>query len=306
MGGRINRGAMVNGPAFPEKQVSSQVIALAKQVEFQHAEKRKRKSKDEGDGKKSNSKKTNEELSKYVTHAHTTSKEALEAEYETCLTDDKKYGLTSEKVKELREKYGENKLTPPYEHPRWVKLLICIFEGFFNQLLWAGSILCFVAYGAAKGDLKDITYFYLGVVLAAVVTMTGCFSFYQEAKSDDIMSAFKNLEPDDVECWRDGKISKISPRGLVPGDVVNVMYGMKMPADLRIIQCSPDTEVDNASLTGESEAQKRKWTTVNDEDANPMEAENLLFFGTSLLKGKGQGMVFNTGDNTLMGQIAAL
>ena len=65
-------------------------------------------------------------------------------------------------------------------------------------------------------------------------------------------------------------------------------------------------EVDNASLTGEAEPQGRKWVKADDPLLLPIESKNLAFFGTNLLKGTGKAMIFKTGDNTLMGSIAAL
>merc|ERR1719493_301261 len=65
-------------------------------------------------------------------------------------------------------------------------------------------------------------------------------------------------------------------------------------------------EVDNASLTGEAEPQKRKWVKADDPMLLPIESKNLAFFGTNLLKGTGRAMIFKTGDNTLMGSIAAM
>eukprot|EP00494_Astrolonche_serrata_P025976 UN26237 len=80
-----------------------------------------------------------------------------------------------------------------------------IFGGFFNALLWVGSVLCFIAYSVDPNTPKDITNLYLGIVLAVVVTLTGIFGYYQEAKSDDIMEGFKNLAPDKVLCLRNGE-----------------------------------------------------------------------------------------------------
>ena len=80
---------------------------------------------------------------------------------------------------------------------------------------------------------------------------------------------------------------------------------MLIPADLRVIDCSHDLEVDNSSLTGESDPQKRAWKPES-EDIIPMEAKNLCFFGTLVLNGKGLGLVIQTGDNTFMGRTAAL
>jgi len=253
-------------------------------------------------GKKKDKKKDEEGGTSYTTNVQFIDNDELCKQYCT----DLEKGLTSQKAKELIERFGPNELTPPPSLPWYVKLLQSIFGGFFNQLLWAGAILCFVAFGIDPAFEKDKTNLYLGVVLAVVVTLTGIFGYYQEAKSDDIMEGFKNLAPEDVNCWRDGKQGKLEPKFLVPGDIIEVRYGSKLPADVRIMECSADMEVDNASLTGEADPQKRQYVPSQDPDTLPQEAKNLAFFGTNMLKGTGKAMVYMTGDNTFMGSIAKM
>lgn len=146
---------------------------------------------------------------------------------------------------------------------------------------------------------------YLGIVLAGVVTLTGIFGYYQESKSADLMGSLSKMKPKDVTCIRGGSNVPMDPRELVPGDVVMLTTGMALPADLRVIKCSPDLKVDNSSLTGESDALKRDWKP-NDEFTEPRESTNLCFFGTLIVEGTGKGLVINSGDNTFMGRTAAL
>jgi len=288
-------------PQIPDRQISSNaVIQYQKQVEYKARDKREKQSRKGKDGKKKKPEK--EDKSNYDTDIHIKDTAQILSEFETSLEN----GLSTDQVNKLRTQYGYNELTPPPSLPWYIKLLLSIFGGFFNQLLWVGSILCFVAYIVAAPEEKDISYLYLGIVLAVVVTLTGVFGYYQEAKSDDIMEGFKNLAPEDVEVVRDGKLSKIEPRLLVPGDIVGIELGMKLPADVRVLECSKDMEVDNASLTGEAEPQARKKVKEDDKTMLPIESRNIAFFGTNILKGKGRALVFKTGDNTLMGSIAAM
>jgi len=285
-------------PEFPDKQYSSnRVIQINTEMQFENKEKRVRKNK-KTKGKKA----AKEDKSNYETDIHLWDNDRIFQHYET----DPKMGLDTKTYNRFRQQYGPNELTPPPSLPWYVKLLLSIFGGFFNQLLWVGSILCFIAYGVDPNDPKDLTNLYLGVVLSVVVTLTGIFGYYQEAKSDDIMEGFKNLAPENVNAFRNGEQVIVEPRDLVPGDIIEVRYGMKLPADVRIIECSKDMEVDNASLTGEAEPQGRKWVKHDDPTLLPIESANLCFFGTNLLKGTGKGMVFKTGDNTLMGSIAQM
>merc|ERR1712004_12131 len=105
-------------------------------------------------------------------------------------------GLTDDQVKKGIAEYGLNQLTPPPTTPEWIKFCQCLFSG-FAMLLWFGAILCFLAYGiqASAYEEPPDDNLYLGIVLSAVVTVTGIFSYYQEAKSAKIMESFKNLVP---------------------------------------------------------------------------------------------------------------
>jgi len=208
-------------------------------------------------------------------------------------------GLTDEQVAQKQREFGKNELTPKKKTPI---LLLLLYEmiGFFSLLLWLASLLCFIAW-FIDSEIPDNLY--LGIVLAAVTLLTGVFSFYQNFKSAAAMESFKNFLPKQVKVKRGGKEYSVEAKELVPGDIVNIIAGDKIPADLRVAKSS-DFKVDNSSLTGESDAQTRKEDV--DEEENCMEASNLAFFGTNCAKGNCIGIVIRTGDNTLMGIIAHL
>jgi magnesium-transporting ATPase (P-type) len=207
-------------------------------------------------------------------------------------------GLTSEQAAESLVIYGPNKLTPPEKLPEWIKFLLHLVGG-FSLLLWAGSVLCFIVYGINS----SADNLYLGIVLAAVVTITGIFSYMQEAKADATMEAFANMAPEQVYVRRDGKKSnnKIDAAELVPGDIVYVDLGDKIPADI-IMTRVDDFKVNNSSLTGESDPLERSTFCTH---LDMMETKNLAFFGTFCEQGECEGLVLRTGDDTRMGQIAA-
>merc|ERR1740136_157053 len=201
------------------------------------------------------------------------------------------------------EEYGPNSLTPPPKTPEWVKFCQNLFSG-FACLLWLGAILCFLAYGiqASAYEEPPDDNLYLGVVLTAVVTVTGVFSYYQESKSAAIMESFKNLVPQYALARRNGEKVTITASELTLGDIVEVKFGDRVPADLRVLEASM-FKVDNSSLTGESEPQAR---TPEFTHENPLETKNLAFFSTNAVEGTCVGMVVNIGDNTVMGRIAGL
>ena len=122
---------------------------------------------------------------------------------------------------------------------------------------------------------------YLGIVLTTVVVVTGCFSYYQESKSSKIMESFKNLVPQSALVIRDGQKQTVKAEEVCRGDIVEVKFGDRIPADIRVIEAR-QFKVDNSSLTGESEPQSRGPEFTND---NPLETKNLAFFSTNAVEG---------------------
>ncbi|XP_018410282.1 PREDICTED: sodium/potassium-transporting ATPase subunit alpha-3 isoform X1 [Nanorana parkeri] len=212
-------------------------------------------------------------------------------------------GLTLSKAAEVLARDGPNALTPPPTTPEWIKFCRQLFGG-FSILLWIGAILCFLAYGIQAGTEDDPANdnLYLGIVLAAVVIITGCFSYYQEAKSSKIMESFKNMVPQQALIIREGEKMQVNAEEVVVGDLVEIKGGDRVPADLRIISAH-GCKVDNSSLTGESEPQTRSPDCTHD---NPLETRNITFFSTNCVEGTARGVVVATGDRTVMGRIATL
>merc|ERR1712158_10822 len=250
-----------------------------------------------GSGKKE--KNLNELKQELEIDVHRVSVDELCKRFGTNIAD----GLTDDQVKKGIAEYGLNQLTPPPTTPEWIKFCQCLFSG-FAMLLWFGAILCFLAYGiqASAYEEPPDDNLYLGIVLSAVVTVTGIFSYYQEAKSAKIMESFKNLVPQYAVVRRNGEKITVKAAELTLGDIVEVKFGDRVPADLRVLEAR-GFKVDNSSLTGESEPQARTPEFTHD---NPLETKNLAFFSTNAVEGTATGMVVNIGDNTVMGRIAGL
>ncbi|XP_041320033.1 sodium/potassium-transporting ATPase subunit alpha-1 [Pyrgilauda ruficollis] len=253
-----------------------------------------------GGKKKGKKERDMDELKKEVVmDDHKLSLDELHRKYGTDLNR----GLTTARAAEILARDGPNALTPPATTPEWVKFCRQLFGG-FSLLLWIGAILCFLAYSieSLMGEEANNDNLYLGVVLAAVVIITGCFSYYQEAKSSKIMESFKNLVPQQALVVRNGEKMSINAEGVVVGDLVEVKGGDRIPADLRIISAH-GCKVDNSSLTGESEPQTRSPDFSHE---NPLETRNIAFFSTNCVEGTARGIVISTGDRTVMGRIASL
>ena len=107
------------------------------------------------------------------------------------------------------------------------------------------------------------------------------FSYFQERKSNKIMESFKNLVPQFALVIRDGQKLTIKAEQLTVGDMVEVKFGDRVPADIRILEAR-QFKVNNSSLTGESEPQSRSPEFTNN---NPLETKNLAFFSTNAVEG---------------------
>lgn len=138
--------------------------------------------------------------------------------------------------------------------PGWLVFLKELFS-LFNDMLWIGAILCFVAYAVApEGNESNVA---LGVVLIILAFISATLSYLQSSKSAAILEGFKNMIPLKSTVIRDGIEKSLEAIKLVPGDLLKIKLGEKIPADVRVIT-SNEMKVDNSALTGESEALLRK------------------------------------------------
>jgi sodium/potassium-transporting ATPase subunit alpha len=111
--------------------------------------------------------------------------------------------LTAGQAEKQHAIHGDNCLKKKAK-THWFVLFIHELTGFFSLLLWFGSFLCFIGYGIQE-DKEDRSNLYLGVVLAAVVFVTGVFSYLQTSKSAEMMAQFDNFIPEEAVVIRDGK-----------------------------------------------------------------------------------------------------
>ena len=183
--------------------------------------------------------------------------EEFEALFHTNVTN----GLSKQAAADKLLKDGPNKLSEK-EGVHWSLLLIHEFISPMALLLWAGAILCFIAYGLGGGDSN----LYLAVIIVAIILLTGFMNFYQTLKSQSIMGSFKDFIPPETIVIRDGHEEVIDATKLVVGDVIRIQTGKKIPADVRIVE-SQSMKVDNSSLTGETELLGRSTKSTDD---NPL------------------------------------
>jgi len=203
-----------------------------------------------------------------------------------------KVGITSGEARARLGKYGFNEIEVKKRGP-----LIRFLSQFKNALLYvlmAAAVLC-----ALLGKFTDM-YVVIGVVLATVV-----IGFIQEGKAESSLEALKKMLVPECTVFRDGERKTIAVRELVPGDVVLLEGGDRVPADLRLFLVK-NLGVDEASLTGESVPVDKDVAPILSPDLGPGEQGNMCFSGTFVGRGRGQGVVVETGERTELGRIAGM
>ncbi|NLJ72379.1 MAG: cation-translocating P-type ATPase [Syntrophomonadaceae bacterium] len=172
---------------------------------------------------------------------------------------------------------------------------------FFNQFTDTMVLVLLVAtvISGIIGDIAD------AITIMVIVIINAILGFVQEFRAERSLEAIKKLATPHALVLRDGKRQKILARELVPGDIVYLIAGDKIPADLRLIE-TYNLEIDEATLTGESLPVEKDALAVYDKEIPIAEQKNLAFMGTAITKGRGVGLVVATGMNTVMGQIALM
>ncbi len=202
-------------------------------------------------------------------------------------------GLTSEEASKRLAQYGLNTLVEKKRVSVVYKFLQHL-KDLFSVLLLFASLL------AALGGMWDLSFIILAVVLVNTV-----FSLFQEWRAEKAMETLKSWMPEYAKVFRDGELQKILVKELVPGDLIVLEEGDRVPADARLIEAF-DLWTNNVPLTGESEPQPRTTEPVKIVDAAYLDVPNLVFMSTSIAKGQGKAVVVKTGMDTKFGQIAGL
>lgn len=205
-----------------------------------------------------------------------------------------KNGLTDAEAGTRQLKYGHNVLAKAKGESN-LKKFIKNFTSLMAILLWVAGLIAFMA------DLTE-----LGIAIWAVNVINGCFSFWQEYQAGKATDALENMLPSYCRVVRNGAQNKILTTDLVPGDVVKLAEGDAIPADIRLLETT-SVQVDQSPLTGEAKPVNKNARTVNaTAKRNHFELRNMVYSGTSMMKGSATGVVIKTGMQTDFGKIAAL
>ncbi len=200
-------------------------------------------------------------------------------------------GLTSEEVKRRLEKYGANKLA---EEKDINKLKIFLHQ-FASPLIYILIIA-----GAITLVLKE--YIDSGVIFAVVI-LNAVIGYIQEYKAEQSVRALKKMLVPKAKVLRDGIEKEVNSEELVPGDIVLLYSGIRVPADIRLVH-TVELKIDESILTGESLPVEKHHHTIKDENLTYGDQKNMAFMGTIVVSGRAKGIVVETGMNTVFGKIA--
>ncbi len=207
-------------------------------------------------------------------------------------------GLSSEQVKQNREKYGANELQQKKKKSLFVKFLEQ-FKDFMIIVLIVAAVVSGVV-GVAEGEGITDT-----IIILIVVILNAIIGVVQENKAEKSLEALQKLSAHASKVLRNGKVEVVQSKELVPGDVVVLDTGDYVPADLRIIE-SVNLKSQEASLTGESVPVDKNDEVIADEKVGIGDRANMLFSSSLITYGRGKGVVVETGMNTEVGKIAKI
>ncbi|GFU91868.1 hypothetical protein TNCV_3192541 [Trichonephila clavipes] len=217
---------------------------------------------------------------------------------------DAEKGLSESQVKNLQEKYGPNELPAEEGKPLW-QLILEQFDDLLVKILLLAAIISFVL-ALFEEHEGQITAFVEPFVILLILIANAVVGVWQERNAESAIEALKEYEPEMGKVIRQDKagVQRIRAKDIVPGDLVEVSVGDKVPADIRLIKIFSTTlRVDQSILTGESVSVIKHTDPIRDFKAVNQDKKNLLFSGTNIAAGKARGIVIGTGLETAIGKI---
>ncbi|MDZ4655194.1 MAG: calcium-translocating P-type ATPase, PMCA-type [Coriobacteriia bacterium] len=209
------------------------------------------------------------------------------------LASDKHTGLTAEEATRRLGEYGPNELQKAEKAPAW-RMFLAQFNDFMIWVLMAA-----VAISAAEGQTIE------AVAITAILLLNGILGFFQEYRAEQALEALRQLSAPTATVVRGGVEQEVPAATLVPGDIVLLEAGDKVPADGRLLEVGA-LRVEEASLTGESRPVTKHVDAAVPLDATLGDRTTMVFAATSAAVGRGRYVVTGTGQNTEMGHIADL
>ncbi|XP_021831378.1 calcium-transporting ATPase 1, endoplasmic reticulum-type-like [Prunus avium] len=218
---------------------------------------------------------------------------------------DRKLGLSSADVEKRREKYGWNELEKHEGQSIW-SLVLEQFNDTLVRILLAAAVISFVLawLDGEEGGEKEITAFVEPLVIFLILIVNAIVGVWQESNAEKALEALKEIQSEHASVIRNGsKVPSLAAKELVPGDIVELKVGDKVPADMRVVELISSTlRVEQGSLTGESEAVNKTNKPVS-EDADIQGKKSMVFAGTTIVNGHCICLVAQTGMSTEIGKV---
>ena len=217
-------------------------------------------------------------------------------ETEKELSTDIQKGLTKEEVQKRQQEYGFNELKAKKKKSLFTKFLEQ-FKDFMIIVLIISAVISGIV-GIAEGEGITDT-----IIILIVIIVNAIIGVAQENKAEKSLEALQKLSSHAAKVIRDGKMTVVPSRELVPGDVVVLETGDYIPADLRIVE-EFNLKSQESALTGESVPVEKSVEKIEDEKVGIGDRVNMLFSSSLITYGRGKGIVVETGMNTEVGKIA--
>ncbi len=202
-------------------------------------------------------------------------------------------GLTQSDATARLQKYGPNELKKEEKIPRWKVFL----QGFNDPLMYILIVAALIS--MIFGEIVD------GIVIIVIVILNAIVGFVEEGKADEAIEALKNMTAPEANVIRDGTEKKVKAAELVPGDIIVLGEGDRIPADGRVFEQS-NLKSQEASLTGESQPLSKNAEVLDDPETALAERKNMVFASTLATYGRGKAIVTETGMKTEVGHIAEM
>ncbi|HEU4964807.1 MAG TPA: calcium-transporting P-type ATPase, PMR1-type [Bacilli bacterium] len=202
-------------------------------------------------------------------------------------------GLAQEEATRRREQVGDNKLNE-VEQKSLLTLFLNQFRDFMVLVLLAATLV-----SGLLGEHAD------AITIIAIIIVNGILGFIQELRAEKSLASLKQLTAPTAHVLREGKKMTVPAHELVPGDIIFLESGDRVPADVRLLTSS-SLEAEESALTGESLPVQKTISLIDDPNANLGDRKNMCYMGTMITRGKGQAVIVATGMQTEMGLIADL
>lgn len=210
-------------------------------------------------------------------------------------------GLSEQQVQRALEKYGRNALPEDPPMPIW-RLILEQFKDQLVIILLGSAAISFIL--ALFEDGEGWTAFVDPAVILTILVLNAVVGVSQESSAEKAIAALQEYSANEAKVVRNGALKRIKADDLVPGDIISVAVGDRIPADCRVLTIQSNSfQVDQAILTGESESVGKDTMALQDARAVKQDQINMLFSGTTVSTGHANALVVLTGASTAIGDI---